>query len=61
MQFALFLRSYTERVIFVEIMHDVFYSCLMRIAGITGPWFFKAMAWCVATGYILCSALAGLR
>ena len=34
-------------------MTDLFYRCLMYVSRLTGAWFFKAGAWCVATGYFI--------
>jgi len=34
-------------------MQDLFYRILMRISSFTGPWFFKTIAWWVATGYFV--------
>jgi len=34
-------------------MKDLFYRCMMLISGFTGAWFFRIMAWWVATGYFI--------
>ena len=34
-------------------MTDLFYRCLMFVSAFTGAWFFRAMAWWVATGYFI--------